>query len=146
MRLVVRNGRYSLGTVAIQHDSHWRSLLQAIGHVAAKLTGKMDRVFFLHDNARPHVAKLTCQKIQDLGWTKLLHPPYSPDMAPTDYHLFRSLSHFLDGRQFKDDDNLKICLQTFFDQKSLDFYKQGICNLPIRWQYIVDYNGTYFVD
>ena len=114
--------------------------------VAAKLTGKMDRVFFLHDNARPHVAKLTRQKIQDLGWTTLPHPPYSPDMAPTDYHLFRSLSHFLDGRQFKDDDDLKSGLQTFFDQKSPDFYKQGIYDLPIRWQYIVDHNGTYFVD
>ena len=114
--------------------------------VAAKLTGKMDRVFFLHDNARPHVAKLTRQKIQDLGWTTLPHPPYSPDMAPTDYHLFRSLSHSLDGRQFKDDDDLKSGLQTFFDQKSPDFYKQGIYDLPIRWQYIVDHNGTYFVD
>ncbi|MGC3965791.1 MAG: hypothetical protein QM803_21400 [Rhodocyclaceae bacterium] len=65
---------------------------------------------------------------------------------PTDYHLFRSLSHFLDWRQFKDDDDLKSGLQTFFDQKSPDFYKQGIYDLPIRWQYIVDHNGGYFVD
>ena len=114
--------------------------------VASKLRGKMDRVFFLHDNARPHVATLTRQKILDLGWTTLPHPPYSPDMSPTDYHLFRSLSHFLDGRQFKDDDDLKSGLQNFFDQKSPEFYRKGIYDLPERWQYIVDHDGAYFGD
>lgn len=114
--------------------------------VATKLRGKMDRVYFLHDNARPHVAKDVRQKLQDLGWTTLPHPPYSPDMAPSDYHLFRSLHHFLDGQAFKDEDDLKSSLQSFFDQKSQSFYRQGIDNLPIRWQYIVDNNGAYVAD
>lgn len=114
--------------------------------VAAKVCGKMDRVFYLHDNARPHVAKTVRQKLLEIGWTTLPHPPYSPDMAPTDYHLFRSLSHFLDGQSFTDEDHLKSVLQTFFDNKSPDFYKQGIEALPIRWQYIVDNNGSYYID
>ena len=67
-------------------------------------------------------------------------------MAPTDYHLLRSLTHFLDGRQLKDDDDLKIDLQTFFDQKSPDFHGQSIYYLPERWQYIVDHDGAYFGD
>jgi histone-lysine N-methyltransferase SETMAR len=59
--------------------------------VANEFRGKQDKVFFLHDNTRPRIANTTLQKLLNLGWTVLPHPPYSPDLAPTDYHLFRSL-------------------------------------------------------
>lgn len=114
--------------------------------VASKLRGKQDRVYFQHDNARPHIAKVTQQKLQSLGWAVIPHPPYSPDLAPSDYHLFRSLAHHLEGKEFKNDDDLKTSLQTFFDEKSPEFYKRGIDLLPIRWQYVVDNNGAYVVD
>ena len=41
----------------------------------------------LHDNARPHVARLTVQKLTDLGYETLPHPSYFPDLSPTDYHF-----------------------------------------------------------
>ncbi|UYV70361.1 hypothetical protein LAZ67_7002670 [Cordylochernes scorpioides] len=42
-----------------------------------------------HDNARPHVAKIVKETLEALQWDVLPHPPYSPDIAPSDYHIFR---------------------------------------------------------
>ena len=61
------------------------------------------RVRFSHDDARPHVVKIARQKLLYLGWEVLPHPPYSPDLAPTDYYLFRSLDHHLHQKKFNDD-------------------------------------------
>ncbi|GFT25713.1 mariner Mos1 transposase [Trichonephila clavipes] len=45
-------------------------------------------IVFQHDNARPHTVMVKQQKLNALGWEVLSHPPYSPDMAPSDYYLF----------------------------------------------------------
>ncbi|GFV83075.1 histone-lysine N-methyltransferase SETMAR [Trichonephila clavipes] len=52
-------------------------------------------IMFRHDNARPHTAMVTQQKLNALGWEVLGHPPYSPDIATSDYYLFRSLQNYL---------------------------------------------------
>lgn len=114
--------------------------------VAKKLKGKQDRIYFLHDNARPHIAKKTYEKLLELGWTVIAHPPYSPDLAPTDYHLFRSLSHYLCEKKFDDEEDLKNDLINFFNNKSKDFYERGIMTLPNRWQQVIDTNGEYLHD
>ncbi|KZC12008.1 Histone-lysine N-methyltransferase SETMAR [Dufourea novaeangliae] len=53
---------------------------------------------FLYVNARPHTSLVTRQKLLELGWDVLPHPVYSPDMVPSDYHLFRSLQNSLTGK------------------------------------------------
>ena len=68
---------------------------QQLDRVAAKLKGKQDRIYVLHDNARRHVAKSTRHKLLSLGWITIPHIPYSPDLPPTDDHLYRSLSNYL---------------------------------------------------
>ena len=52
------------------------------------------------DNAWPHVSLITRQKLLELGWNVLPHPPYSSDFAPSDFHLFRSLQNSLNGKSF----------------------------------------------
>ena len=54
------------------------------------------------DNARPHVAMRTKETILELGWEVLPHSAYSLDKAPSDYHLFRSMEHFLRDKSFKE--------------------------------------------
>ena len=111
---------------------------QQLDRVAQKLKGKHDRVYFLHDNTRPHVAKSTREKILELGRVTIPHPAYSPDLAPTDYYLFRSLSNHLHEEKFDDESSLKMVLADFFSQKSKDFYERGIFSLPERWRQVVD--------
>lgn len=50
------------------------------------------RALFQHDNAKPHTAKKTKEKFDELDEVEVLpHPAYSPDIAPSDYGLFRSM-------------------------------------------------------
>ena len=53
------------------------------------------RIIFHQDNARPHVSLMNRQKLLQLGWEVLIHLLYSPDIAPSDFHLFWSLQNSL---------------------------------------------------
>lgn len=84
-------------------------------------------VIFHQDNARPHVSQ---QK--ELTWEILQHPPYSPDIAPSDFHLFQSLQNSLHGEKFDSIEAVKNYLTTFFEGKSRNFYQEGIRKLVKR--------------
>lgn len=104
------------------------------------------QILLLHDNARPHVSKETRRKINELGWEVLPHPPYSPDLAPSDYHLFRSLSNHLMNKKYDDFNHLKNDISSFFSKKTPDFYANGINDLPVRWTCVADAEGEYITD
>ena len=59
-------------------------------------------VLFLHDNAPAHRALVTQKKLAYLGFQCPDHPPYSPDLALSEYHLFPGLK-ILKGRHFSSD-------------------------------------------
>ena len=91
-------------------------------------------------------SKIKRQKLEEFGWEVLPHPPYSPDLAPSDYHLFRSLRNHLVKKQFDDQAQLKSDLENFFSSLSRKFFEDGILDLPNRWEYVIDNNGIYVVD
>ena len=102
-----------------------------------------NRIVLQHDNAKPHTANLT-KWLQDAGWDVLEHPPYSPDLAPSDYHLFRSMEHWLRGKTFDNEVELENSVINYFNSKDEDFYARGIDLLPEKWQEVVDVDGEYF--
>ena len=68
-------------------------------------------IIFHQDNARPHVSLMTTQKLLQLGWEVLIHLPYSPDIAPSDFHLFQSLHNSLNGKNFNSLEDCKRHLE-----------------------------------
>ncbi|CAK9801115.1 Mariner Mos1 transposase [Anthophora plagiata] len=92
----------------------------------------------------PHTSLATRTKLLELGWEVMSHPPYSPDLAPSDYHLFRSLQNFLNGKNFSNNDDLNLV--QFFVNKDRKFYERGITKLPERWQKVIEQNGRYLTD
>lgn len=102
-------------------------------------------IVFHQDNARPHTALTTRKKLRELGWEVLLHPPYSPDLAPSDYHLFRSLQNSLNGVTLSSKEDCEKHLNFFFENKPQKFYSDGIMVLPKKWQKVIENNGEYLV-
>ncbi|KOX72601.1 Histone-lysine N-methyltransferase SETMAR, partial [Melipona quadrifasciata] len=95
------------------------------------------------DNARPHVALSVRQKLLQFDWDVLPYPPYSPDLAPSDYYLFLSLKNSLRGKSFKSISEIKTHLDEYFTSKVKQFWKEGIMRLPERWKKVIEQNGSY---
>jgi histone-lysine N-methyltransferase SETMAR len=78
------------------HSDRYCGQLEKLAHSIQKERPELANrkgVVIQHDNARPHTSLATRQKLLSLGWDVLPHPPYSPDLAPSDFHLFRSLQN-----------------------------------------------------
>jgi histone-lysine N-methyltransferase SETMAR len=82
-----------------------------------------------HDNARPHTARETQEKIQELQWKLLAHPPYSPDLAPSAFHLFGPLKNHLGSKRFNDDKEVKTEVRMWLRQQS----KDSVLRVSTNW-------------
>ena len=99
----------------------------------------------LHDNTLLHVAQAVLQKVNDLGYEVLPHLPYSPDLLPINYHFFKHLDNFLQGKHFHNQQEAENAFQEFVKSQSMDFYAIGTNKLISHWQKcVVDCNGSYF--
>jgi histone-lysine N-methyltransferase SETMAR len=67
---------------------------------------KNNRVFLLHDNARPQTAARTNDLIKRFNWEIFDHPSYSPELAPNDYHLFSKMKVCLATQHFHSKEKL----------------------------------------
>ncbi|GFV21722.1 mariner Mos1 transposase [Trichonephila clavipes] len=96
------------------------------------------------DNAPSHRAKPTKDIVKALGWEPLAHAAYSPDLAPSDYHLFASLGHALAEQHFTSYENVKSWLDDWLASKDRTFLGGGIHKLHERCRKCVDSDGYYF--
>jgi hypothetical protein len=83
------------------------------------------------------------ERIQEPQWELLEHPPYIPDLAPSDFHLFGLLKNHLGGSHFTDDKEVETEVQKWLRQQSKDFYAVGFNSLVKRWVKCI-VGGNYF--
>ena len=68
--------------------------------------------------------------------------PYSPDFAPSDFHLFLNKKKSR-WKKFDDDDEVQEEVMTWFKGQAADFYDSGIQKLVPRLNKCLDNAGEY---
>lgn len=95
-------------------DIRWINLIMHFNEKKASVN-ELKRYSYHQDSARPHASLVTRQKLLHLEWDTLFHPPYSSDLVPSDYYLFRTLQHFLVEKTFTSNEFVKNHLGQGFD-------------------------------
>jgi hypothetical protein len=95
----------------------------------------------IHDNACPHTADTTQDLIAMFGWEQFDYPPYSPDVASRDFHVFLHLKTFLGDRRFHDD-KVKEAINTWFALQAASFYDAGIQKLVPHYEKCLNNGGN----
>ena len=119
-----------------------------IGKVRAALKekrrGKLRRgVLFHQDNAPAHTLSVELTAIRNAGFELLHHPPYSPDLAPSDFYLFPKLKEFMKGRKFANDEDAICTANGWLKDQEPQFFYNGLRALEKRWTKCIAIAGDY---
>ena len=98
-------------------------------------------VYLPHNNAWTHSVHITTALLDKFMWDILDHPPYSPDLVSSNFHLFLHLKKHLPGKKFDDYEVQEV--MTWFKGQAADFYDSGIQKLLPRLNKCLDNAGEY---
>ena len=89
-----------------------------LGRRVCRVRGSTSRILLPHDNARPQTARATIDALETLKFEVHSHPPYSPDLAPSDFHFFPHLKRDLKGTHLTSDDEVKQAVSSWIKQRT----------------------------
>jgi len=119
-------------------------LVQVKDILKEKCRGKGTKgVLFLHDKAPAHRSLATQKKLAYLSFQFLDHPPYSPDLAPSDYLLFPGLKKNPKVRHFSSDAEVIAAVETWLDGQPFEFLLSGLQKLEQRAKKFIELRGEY---
>ncbi|KAJ4448114.1 hypothetical protein ANN_10126 [Periplaneta americana] len=99
------------------------------------------------EKARPHTNFTTTERVAKFGWTVLSHPPYSPHLAPSDFHLFESMKDGLRGQQhFLDRVAVITAVTKWLVSAGSNFYVRDTQALVHRWQKYGDKSPVFLLE
>lgn len=101
------------------------------------------RVLFHHDNAPAHTSGIAAAKLMEVGFQLVSHPPYSPDLAPSDYYLFPNMKKWLAGKRFYSNEEVIAETNAYFTDLDKSYYSEGINKLEHRWTKCISLSGDY---
>ena len=97
----------------------------------------------MQDNAPAHRTLATQKKMAYLGFQCLDHPPYSPDLAPSDYHLFPGLKKQLKGCHFSSDAEVIAAAEIWLDGQPSQFFLRVLQKLEQQAKKSIQLRGEY---
>jgi len=107
-----------------------------------KRHGKITKgVLFLHGNASAHRALATQKKLACLGFQCLDHPPYSPNLTPSDYHLVPGLKKQLNGRHFSSYAEVIAAAEIWLDGQPSEFFLSDLQTLEQQVKKRIELRG-----
>ena len=92
--------------------------------------------------AQPHATGAVSEILEKYGWQVLRHPPYSPNMSPTDFDFFPKLKKSLRGKRFRSIEVSNEVARLIIRIKN-EGVLTGIQDLPRRWTAVIKHNGVY---
>jgi len=104
---------------------------------------KRKKKSFIRTNAPAHKSVLAMGKLRDLHYELLEYPPYSPDLAPSDFCLFPKLKLFLAGQRFSSNKEAIAAVEGCFADLTKNHYRDGIVALEHRWNKCISLKGDY---
>jgi histone-lysine N-methyltransferase SETMAR len=90
--------------------------------------------------------KISEQRLERFNKNKtelLEHPLYSPDLAPSDFHLFPKLKVFLAVQRFSSNQEAIAAVERYFADLTENHYRDGIMALEHRWNKCISLKGDY---
>lgn len=143
----------SQGVIMIEYLSHGATITGALyaeqikkvrQEIRENRRGKLAKVVLFHqDNAPAHKSRVAMTAIQDAGFQLMEHPPYSPDLAPSDFYLFPRLKEHLRGYKYGNDEEVIAAVDDFLRDQEKDFFKKGILGLQKRYTKCIYLKGDY---
>ncbi|GFX62482.1 histone-lysine N-methyltransferase SETMAR [Trichonephila clavipes] len=88
---------------------------------------------------------MTHQKLWELGWEVLTHPPYSLDLTKSHRHLFLAWQSFQNDKKLGSREDCENRLLEFFTNKDQGFYERGIMKITLKLQQIIQQKGEYLI-
>jgi len=102
-----------------------------------------DGPLILHDNARPHLGKVVTDLVSKYQWEVFPHAPYSSDMSPPDFDLFRKLKEPIRGHRFPSLKEVSAAVTQAIRRLNKRGTLNGIANLPKRWDAVIKKQEDY---
>lgn len=125
-----------------------------IKHIINKIAEKKQEIWnesdhqkiWLHlDNCRVHNSKESLQKTEDAGFCRTPHPPYSPDIAPSDFFLFGYTKVKLKGHRFEEESDLVEEITDILNKISVEKRKEVFETWIKRCNHIIAQAGNYYI-
>ena len=112
--------------------------------LAEKCPGKLHcGILFHHDNAPTHSSRIVRDVLREFQWELLPNPPYSPDLAPSDFFLFPKFKEHLKGIYFNDTNEAKQAAKTWLTKWSVNYFKNRIKGWKHRLEKCIDLDRDY---